>query len=228
MIKELGELRIVSIREVWPLEPQHFSTWLAENINKLGDAIGIALELRRREVGVGAFSLDILAHDIVRDRIVIIENQLSRTDHDHLGKLITYAAGLKAFVVIWISPEFRDEHRAALDWLNESTDETKEFFGIQIEALRIDDSRPAPNFKLLAFPNGWQKSTSASAQQSIDDSVRRALFLQYFSELSSVARQSGFPKAQAATGQPDLVLDRLSAGAYIAVAFSRDLFTAGV
>lgn len=225
---ELGELRSVSIREVWPLEPQHFSTWLAENLAMLGRAIGIELELRNREVGVGQFSLDILAHDMDRDRVVIIENQLSRTDHDHLGKLITYAAGLKAFVVIWISPDFRQEHRAAIEWLNENTDESKEFFAIQIEAVRIDESRPAANFKLISYPNGWQKTTSASVQQGGDNPARRAFFLEYFTELSSAARAAGFNRAQAATPQPDLVLDRLPAGAYIATAFSRELLTTGL
>jgi hypothetical protein len=225
---ELGELRSVSIREVWPLEPQHFSAWLAENLSLLGRAVGIELELRRREVGVGTFSLDILAHDVYRDRVVIIENQLSRTDHDHLGKLITYAAGLKAFVVIWISPEFREEHRAAVEWLNENTDETKEFFAIQIEALKIDNSRPAANFKLISYPNDWQKTTSASAQQGSDNPARRAFFLEYFTELSAAARQAGFERAQAASGQPDLVLARLSSGSYIATGFSMELLTLGL
>ena len=130
-MKELGTLRVVSVRDVWALEPQHFSTWLAENIEQLGHAIGIELAVRGREVGVGAFSLDMLAHDVDRDRIVIIENQLGRTDHDHLGKLLTYAAGTKAEVIVWIAPEFREEHRAAIDWLNNNTDQSKEFFAIE-------------------------------------------------------------------------------------------------
>lgn len=228
MLKELGELRSVNIRDVWALEPQHFSTWLADNLPKLGRAIGIELELRQREVAVGPFSVDILAHDVDRDRVVIIENQLGRTDHDHLGKLITYAAGLKAQVIVWISPEFREEHRAALDWLNENTDETREFFAIQIEALQIDDSRPAANFKVVAFPNDWQKLTNAVAQRGGDASARRAFFLEYFSELSSNARAAGFPRAQTASGQFELVIDRLPAGSYLAAAFSRDTLPFGL
>lgn len=225
---DLGRLTTVDLREVWKLEAQHFSTWLADNITMLGEAIGIELEARQRELPIGAFSLDLLAHDVNRDRVVIIENQLEKTNHDHLGKLITYAAGVKASVIIWISPDFREEHRAAIDWLNENTDETKEFFAIQIEAVRIDDSRPAPNFKLISYPNDWQKTTSTSVYQASDDSARRTFFLNYFSELSSDARAAGFHRAQNASGQHDLVLDRLSAGASIAAAFSRGFLTVGL
>lgn len=227
-MRELGVLRSVSIRDVWPLEPQHFSAWLEENVSMLGRAIGMELEVRKREVGVGAFSLDILAHDLDRDRVVIIENQLSRTDHDHLGKLITYAAGLKAFVIIWISPEFRDEHRAAIEWLNENTDETKEFFAIQIEALQIDESRPAPNFKLISYPNDWQKTTSASAQQGSENPARRAFFIEYFTELGAAARRAGFDRVQVPSGKPSLVIDRLAGGSYIATAFSWESFNLGL
>ncbi|HEX3464412.1 MAG TPA: DUF4268 domain-containing protein [Candidatus Elarobacter sp.] len=227
MMRELGTLRVVNIRDVWPLEPQHFSRWVADNIGILGDAIGMTLELERTEADVGAFSVDIVARDINRDRMVIIENQLTRTDHDHLGKLLTYTAGLKANVIIWISPEFREEHRAAIDWLNENTDSTKEFFAIQIEALQIDESRPAPNFRLLSFPNGWQKNTSAAAQHA-DETARQHFFLRYFGELGARAREAGLLKAQRSSGQADLVLDRLSAGAYIAIAFSRNQLNAGV
>ena len=226
-MKELGKLRVISVRDVWALEPQHFSTWLADNIEQLGRAIGIELEVRGREVGVGAFSLDMLAHDVDRDRIVIIENQLGRTDHDHLGKLLTYAAGTKAEVIVWIAPEFREEHRAAIDWLNNNTDQSKEFFAIEIQALQIDESRPAANFRLLAFPNDWQKIVSASSQRRTDDSGS-AFFLDYYSELSAQARAAGFPRAQAPSGQAELVLDRLPAGAYIAAAFSRSQLTLGL
>ena len=226
-MKELGRLRIVNVRDVWALEPQHFSAWLAENIEQLGHAIGIELELRGREVGVGSFSLDMLAHDVDRNRIVIVENQLGKTDHDHLGKLVTYAAGTKADVIVWIAPEFREEHRAAIDWLNNNTDQSKEFFAIEIQALQIDDSRPAANFRLVSFPNDWQKIITASSQRKANDSGS-AFFLEYYSELSAAARLAGFPRAQAPSGQAELVLDRLAAGAYIAAAFSRTQLTLGL
>jgi hypothetical protein len=222
----LGTLRTVNIRDVWQLEPQHFSTWLADNLSLLGDAICMDLELRRTEESVGIFSADLVARDLLRDRLVDIENQLDRTNHDHLGKLITYAAGLQASAIIWISPEFRDEHREALDWLNRSTDASKEFFGIQIEALQIDESRPAPNFKVIAFPNGWQKSANASVARGIDD-ARSQFMLRYFSLLSSEARARGFKNAQNGTSYGYLVLERYPSGAHIAVAFARDRLTAG-
>jgi len=155
---EFGALRIVDPREMWPSESADFTPWLAQNIAILAEAIGLELEVRERESPVGDFSLDLLAYDVDRDREVVIENQLTATNHDHLGKLLTYAAGRDAGVIVWIAPEFRDEHRQALDWLNSRTEEDTEFFGVVLEALQIDESRPAPNFRLVAAPNEWRKA----------------------------------------------------------------------
>ena len=158
---EFGALRIVDPREMWPSESADFTPWLAQNIAILAEAIGLELEVRERESPVGDFSLDLLAYDVDRDREVVIENQLTATNHDHLGKLLTYAAGRDAGVIVWIAPEFRDEHRQALDWLNSRTEEDTEFFGVVLEALQIDESRPAPNFRLVAAPNEWRKANVA-------------------------------------------------------------------
>lgn len=119
----LGRLKRVSIREIWKNEASDFTPWLAEpeNISLLGDTIGMELEVESVETGVGRFFADILCRETSSDRFVVIENQIEHTDHDHLGKTITYAAGLGATAVVWIARRFHDEHRAALDWLNEVT-----------------------------------------------------------------------------------------------------------
>ncbi len=161
---DLGAIERVSLRTVWPHEEHDFSKWLADNLDKLGDALGLDLEFREREARVGPFFLDVLAHDRDRDRPVIIENQLEATDHTHLGQLLTYAAGHDPYAVVWLTREFQEEHRQALDWLNQRTGEDTAFFGVVVEAWRIDGSRPAPHFKVVAMPNGWQK-TMASAQR---------------------------------------------------------------
>ena len=163
---ELGSIEQVDLREVWSHEAQDFTPWLAENLDKLGEALGLDLELRSAEAAVGPFSLDVLAHDLGSNRPVIIENQLEVTNHDHLGKLLTYAAGYDAYAVVWLTKEFRDEHRQALDWLNQRTDEDTQFFGVVVEAWRIDKSRPAPHFRAVAFPNDWQKQSSKGQRNS--------------------------------------------------------------
>jgi hypothetical protein len=131
---------------------------LKQNIGVLGAALGMDLDLVEAEVAVGPFSCDLVAKDVASNRWVVIENQLEPTDHGHLGQLMTYGAGTGAAVFVWIAPKFRDEHRAALDWLNEHSDEDSAFFGIEVEVVVIDDSaRAAPNFKLVASPNEWSK-----------------------------------------------------------------------
>ena len=122
------------------------------------------LEFEEREAAVGGYSLDVLATDQTENRSVIIENQLEATNHTHLGQLLTYAAGQNANVVVWLTKEFRDEHRAALDWLNERTDKKTEFFGVVVELLKIDGSRPAPQFRTVAVPNDWRKETAATVR----------------------------------------------------------------
>jgi hypothetical protein len=226
-LQTLGKLRVLDIRSVWPLEPQHFSKWLADDIQQLGLAVGLDLEVRGREVTIGSFSLDILAHDTANDRKVIIENQLTRTDHDHLGKLMTYASGVGASVVIWIAPDFRDEHRAALDWLNVNTSDAVQFFGIKIEALQIDDSKPAPNFKVVAFPNEWQRATAATARNT-EVSESGAFFTQFFESFGRRARAAGVTDVQQARPQSSLFCDRIYKTIQLAVAFSREAFTCGL
>jgi len=161
----LGKLEKVDLREVWADESGSFTPWLAEekNIKELGDAIGIELEVESQEKEVGQFSADILCKDTTNDQWVLIENQLEKTDHKHLGQLMTYAAGLEAKTIIWIAETFIDEHRAALDWLNEITEEGINFFGLEIELWRIGDSPPAPKFNIVCKPNEWSRTVRTSA-----------------------------------------------------------------
>ena len=150
---DLGTLSKLDPRESWPNEAQDFTPWLAEHLDMLGETLQMDLELVDRENAIGDFAADIVARDLGADRIVVIENQLEPTNHRHLGQLITYAAGLDAGAVIWISTEIRDEHRQALDWLNRHAESATQFFGVVVELLRIDDSKPAPSFRPVAFPN---------------------------------------------------------------------------
>ena len=152
--KSLGKLRRVDLREVWDNEAGSFTPWLAreENIKLLGDAIGVELEVHAKEKDVGPFRADILCKDTANDTWVLIENQLERTDHNHLGQLLTYAAGLNAVSIVWIAQRFTDEHRAALDWLNEVTSDNISFFGAEIELWKIGASEPAPKFNIVSRP----------------------------------------------------------------------------
>jgi hypothetical protein len=136
-------------------EPTDFTPWLAGNLDRLAEEIGIPLEFRDREHQVGRYSLDLLLAD-KDERVVIVENQFGRTDHDHLGKLLTYCAGTRASVVVWIAEQFTEEHAAALTWLNENSGELGvEFFGVQLTLLRIAGSKMAVDFSVIVRPDTW-------------------------------------------------------------------------
>jgi len=171
----LGKLEHLDPRTLWKNEAGDFTPWLADNLPMLGEALGLDLQLEEMEGPVGDFSCDIVAREVGTNRPVIIENQLERTDHSHLGQLLTYAAGLDAGVVIWISSDIREEHREALHWLNRHTDEQIDFFGIRLEAVRIDGSKPAIQFSLVVSPNKWGKAQSRKAAKIITGSSIPAL-----------------------------------------------------
>ena len=166
----LGRMKRVDLRTIWTIEATEFTPWLAqsENLEVLGETLGIDLELEAQEKAVGPFRADILCKDIGTDAWVLVENQLDRTDHIHLGQLLTYAAGLQAVTIVWLAARFTDEHRATLDWLNNITDESFRFFGLEIELWRIGESPAAPKFNVVSKPNDWSRSV-AQAARAIDD-----------------------------------------------------------
>ncbi len=190
---KIGKLKKIDVRELWSGEATDFTPWLAmeENIAILGETIGIELEVLQEEQRVGLFRADILCKDTLSDKYVLIENQLERTDHNHLGQLMTYAAGLDAVTIVWIAKTFSDEHRAALDWLNRITDDTINFFGIEIELYRIGESLPAPMFQIVAKPNDWSKSLRTSASSSKELTPTKQLNLEYWEAMKKYFETTG-------------------------------------
>lgn len=164
MKKQLSKLSKIELRDVWGHEAIDFTNWVAqpENLELLGTEIGIDIALIRTEASVGSFNVDILAQEESSERKIIIENQLESTDHDHLGKIVTYAAGHDAEVIIWIVKSVREEHQKAIEWLNEHTGEEIGFFLIKVEVWQIDDSKPAPKFDVIVSPNEWAKTVKGS------------------------------------------------------------------
>jgi hypothetical protein len=184
---EIGKLEKVDLRKLWIGEATAFTPWLSkeENIKFLGDAIGIELEFISQEKNVGPFRADIICKNTLDDHFVLIENQLEKTDHSHLGQLLTYAAGLDAVTIIWIAKQFTEEHRAAIDWLNRITDVKFNFFGIEIEVYRIGDSLPAPLFQIISKPNDWAKSVKTSATSNQGLTKTKEINLAYWTEFKA-------------------------------------------
>ncbi|MCF8232190.1 MAG: DUF4268 domain-containing protein [Bacteroidales bacterium] len=152
---DLGHIQIVEPRELWEDEARDFTPWLAENAQQLSEAIGIPIEIDSTEKEVGDFNLDIYGTIEGTDKRVAIENQLEYSDHKHLGQLITYSAGLDASVVIWITPNIRQEHKDAIDWLNDISSDEVSFFLVRPEVMRIDSSKPAVRFIVEAQPSDF-------------------------------------------------------------------------
>jgi len=176
---DLGKIEQVDVREIWEKEDTEFTPWLAkqENIERLGLALGIDLVVEAEEKEVGPFRADILCKNEATEEWVLIENQLEKTDHKHLGQLLTYATGLEAVTIVWVAKDFSEEHRAALDWLNKITEEKYTFFGIKIEILRIGESM-APNFKVVSQPNDWSKSISSAVSKITSEDLSETKLMQ--------------------------------------------------
>lgn len=174
----LGSMRKVNVRKVWPNEQHDFTPWLSqeENIAKLADALGLELEVENTEVAVGPYSADILAKDLGNDRYVVIENQFGKTNHDHLGKLITYSSVLDASAIVWLTEEFTEEHQKALDWLNDHTTDEISFYGVVLELLQIDESRPAVRFNVVSRPTEIVRQAAvAKASDKLTDTRKLQL-----------------------------------------------------
>jgi hypothetical protein len=189
-LTRLGKLVPVSLRQVWPNEASDFTPWLAEpeNLVLLSEALNLPeLQVKGKEVPVGNFSLDILAED-VEGNIVVIENQFDHTDHKHLGQIMTYVAGQEGNVtVVWIAEHFQEEHRAAIDWLNANTLEHFNFFGVELELLKIGGSDPAPRFNVIGKPNEWSRGVTRTTRQVGDRplSERHRFYLDYWTRFGA-------------------------------------------
>ena len=190
-MKTLGRFEKVELRDYWEDEARDFTPWLSqeENIKILSESIGIDIEIEGKEVYVGSFKADLVGRDISNNKKIIIENQLEKTNHDHLGKIITYASGIDASVIIWICKTITEEHRKAIDWLNENMAEEINFFGIEIELWKIDDSNPAPKFNIICRPNEWAKSAKIASESSSNVSETKSLQLEYWNYLKDYLNQ---------------------------------------
>lgn len=174
---DLGEFKKIDVRKLWANEQRDFTPWLAQekNMAKLGKALGLELEVEKVEASVGPYSADILAKDAGTDTYVVIENQLDKTNHDHLGKLITYGSVLDASAVVWIASEFTEEHHRALDWLNDYTSDDLSFYGVSLEVEQIDNSRPAVRFNVISRPAGIKKKDATGVTNEISETRKMQL-----------------------------------------------------
>ena len=191
---KIGKLTEVDVRDLWKHEQYDFSNWLAkeENIKLLDDEIGLTLMDINKEVYIGSYRCDLVAKDETTGQIVIIENQLEATNHDHLGKIITYAAGLDAKTIIWIVKEAREEHKAAIEWLNNNSSEEIGFFLIELHAYKINDSLPAPMFKVVEKPNNFTKTSKQNySNKELNRSQNERLM--FWEEFNTVIVAKGKP-----------------------------------
>jgi len=219
--KGLSRLAAVPVRDIWKHEAHDFTLWLLENADVLGDALGMDLELTEAERRVGGFALDLIGTDLATNTVVIVENQLEQTDHSHLGQLLTYAGGTDPSTIVWCAPSFREEHRAALDWLNEHTDEDSRFFGVEIAAVRIDDSRPAPLFRIVAKPNDWTKQVH-NERISVTPSPKSLAYQEFWKELLGRIRTEHptWTRSTAASTQSWITLPYGSSSIWYGMAFT--------
>ena len=193
---ELGTLKTITPRKKWNNEARDFTPWLANNIEELNKTLGLELEVENTEVAVGPYSADILAKDTGTGKYVVIENQLEKTNHDHLGKSITYASVLDASSIIWIATNFTEEHKKSLDWLNDHTNDEISFYGVQIELWQIDNSNAALKFNVVSKPN--QAVRQAARSKAVEDlSENRKFQFEFWSKFrDKLAKTKKIPSLQ--------------------------------
>ena len=171
-LTEFGRLTDASLRTAWPHEAHDFTPWLAGNLERLSEAIGVLLEAETTEARVGEFAGDILATG-PEGQSVLIENQLEWSDHSRLGQIMTYPAGLDARVVVWIARDFTEPHLSAIQWLNRHTEDEFAFFAVKLRVVRIADSPLAPIFEVIAKPNNWERQVRRESTGSRAENVKR-------------------------------------------------------
>lgn len=193
-MNKISKLKEVDIRELWKHEQYDFSEWLSkkENIAELEDILGLTLVDISKEAYVGSYRCDLFAKDEMTGNKVIIENQLESSDHDHLGKIITYASGLDAQYIVWIVKEAREEHKSAIEWLNNNTNSNINFFLIEIHAYKIEDSNPAPMFQVIEAPNDFIKNNKTTNK---DGNLNKAQSqrLEFWNQFNDIIIKKGKP-----------------------------------
>lgn len=196
---EFGTIVEVPLRDVWAEEATHFTPWLAANLGRVSEALGLELELESVEASAGDFSADIVARDVATNRRVVIENQYGGTDHRHLGQILTYSSVLNASVVIWIAEKIRSEHKLAMDFLNQNLKETLQIFAVEANIIRIGDSKPAFGLKVICMPaEAASVSAVVSAEATETQEKYRAYYQSLLDELRNVHK---FTNARAAQPQ---------------------------
>lgn len=189
----IGKLKEVRLRELWKHEQYGFSSWLAQeqNIEELSKVLGLSLTDVETEKTVGSFRCDLLGKDDITGKIVLIENQLEPTNHDHLGKIITYGSALDASVIVWIVERARPEHRSAIEWLNGHLDGEVSFFLIEVHAYKIGDSDPAPMFTIIEQPNDFVTGVKAAEKSGMNESQSQRI--QFWNQFNEVLDNRGCP-----------------------------------
>ena len=193
---EFGELEQVNLRDVWGHEANDFTPWLAANMERLSKAVGVPMELEGIEVAVEQFSADIVARNLADDSRILIENQLERSDHTHLGQILTYLAGVKAQTVIWIARDFDESHRSAIRWLNDHTVESFGFLAVRVRVVRIADSPLVPQFEVLERPSSWDRSLRKTVDDESELTGFRREFWAYYAKRHP---HDGIPKGYKAS-----------------------------